>query len=81
MTELKDTVDGMLSGDYKERLRAEIDQLKIRKEGLRKMLDDWTLGKLRFAPACPRSVFELQLRSMNDYLTALEARARIEGIR
>ena len=39
--ELKDTVEMMLSDDYKERFRAEYWQLKIRYDKLRKMVDNW----------------------------------------
>lgn len=35
---------------------------------------------LNFTPTCPRSLFDLQIRAMKDYLTVLEARAVIDGI-
>ena len=38
--ELKDTVDLMLSDDYKERLLAEIQQLAIRGNRLSKLIDE-----------------------------------------
>lgn len=77
---LKDTVDLMNSEDYKERFIAEYKQLVIRYRGLENMLYKWDRGELNFEPTCPRSIYNLQLRSMEDYITVLEARAAIEGI-
>lgn len=77
---LRDTVDLMNSEDYKERFLAEYKQLTIRYTGLKNMLYKWDRGELNFEPTCPRSVYNLQLRSMEDYITVLEARAAIEGI-
>lgn len=50
---LEETVEGMLSKDYEERFVAEYQQLLIRYEGLKKMLDNWDKGKLSFIPTCP----------------------------
>ena len=77
---LKDTVELMNSEDYKERFIAEYLQLKIRYTSLSHMISDWDEGCLSFTPTCPRSIYDLQLRYMSDYLTVLEARAAIEGI-
>jgi hypothetical protein len=44
------------------------------------MLHDWDKGTLGFDPACPRSIYNLQIRAMDDYITVLEARAAIEGV-
>ena len=41
---LSNTVDKMLSEDYKERFIAEYQQLSIRHDGLKKMLDNWDKG-------------------------------------
>lgn len=41
MKELKDTVDGMLSTDYKERFVAEYQQTKIRYEKLKSFATAW----------------------------------------
>ncbi len=38
---LSDTIKGMTSEDYKERFRAEYEQLLIRLRGLMKMLDSY----------------------------------------
>lgn len=77
---LEETVTMMLSANYKERFRAEYLQLRIRTEGLEKMVDKWDKGKLNFTPTCPRSIYDIQLKGMREYLTILEARAEIEGI-
>lgn len=78
--ELKDTVGMMGSTDYKERFKAEYLQIAVRYRKLDKMVRDWDNGKLQFTPTCPRSIYELQLRAMTDYLEVLEARAKIEGV-
>lgn len=78
--ELKDTVSMMGSADYKERFKAEYNQLAIRFEKLNAMLDKWDVGTLSFNPTCPRSTYNIQIRAMADYLAALEARAVMEGV-
>ena len=78
--QLKDTVDQMLSDDYKERFKAEFYQLQIRYEKLQNMLSDWDSGKLNFTPTCPRSTYNMQTKGMADYLAALKARAVMEGV-
>jgi hypothetical protein len=80
MKELKDTVDLMLSADYKERFQAEYYQLRNRYDKLEQMVSDWYWGHLDFEPTCPMSTYEAQLRAMRDYLTVLEARAIMEGV-
>lgn len=76
--ELKDTVQLMQSDDYKDRFRAEYQQLAIRYKKLKKMVDNW--DNLNFIPICPKSTYNMQLRAMSDYITVLEARAAIEQI-
>ena len=78
--ELKDTVSMMESVDYKERFKAEYEQLRIRFEKLNEMLGKWDAGTLQFNPTCPRSAYNIQTHAMADYLAALEARAVMEGI-
>lgn len=78
--ELKDTVAMMTSSDYKERFKAEYDQLRIRSEKLSAMLEAWDAGTLSFTPTCPRSTYNIQVRAMADYMAALEARAVMEGV-
>ena len=70
----------MLSQDYKDRMKAEYYHLMNRKENLEAVLKLWDSGKLTFTPDCPRSIYDLQLRAMNNYKAVLEARAKIEKI-
>lgn len=77
---LNDTVAMMNSTDYKERFKAEYNQLVIRYKGLKAMLDKWDNGTLQFEPACPRSTYNMQIKAMVDYLAVLEARAVMENI-
>ena len=71
---------GLNSADYKERFKAEYYQLANRFKGLKKMLEEWDRGKLKFSPTCPRSTYNIQLNAMADYLAILEARAVMEDI-
>jgi hypothetical protein len=74
------TVVGMISTDYKERFKAEYAQLVIRYEGLKGMLKKWDDGTLEFEPTCPRSIYNMQIRAMSEYIAVLEARAAIEKV-
>lgn len=78
--ELKDTISLMQSADFKERFKAEYFQLKIRRSGLKNMLDKWKNGTLDFEPMCPFHLLRKQLLVMDEYLEVLEERAKIEGI-
>lgn len=80
MMKLSNTVEMMNSADYKERFKAEYYQLKIRLFGLMNMCGKWDRDTLTFAPTCPRSTYELQLKSMKDYMAILEMRAVMEDI-
>ena len=79
--ELKETVEMMNSADYKERFKAEYQQLVIRYKGLKTMLNKWDKGELNFSPTCPRSTYNIQIVAMTDYLAILEARAVMEGVK
>ena len=79
--EIKDTVDMMLSEDYKERFVAEYWQLRRRYESLEKMIEKYYLGKLDFEPDCPIELFQRQGDLMHSYLVCLETRAKIEKIK
>lgn len=79
--ELRDTVEMMNSADYKERFKAEYYQTAIRYGKLKAMVDKYNNGTLEFKPTCPMSIYDIQLRAMRDYLTILEARAAIEGVK
>ena len=59
--ELNETIDMMISKDYKERFKAEYYQLKIRYEKLKKMVDKWDKGELNFTPTCDRYLYSYQL--------------------
>lgn len=78
--ELKDTVEMMNSTDYKKRFEAEYQQVVIRYQKLKAMLDKWDNGNLIFTPTCPRSTYNMQTKAMADYIAVLEARAVMENI-
>ena len=79
--ELKDTVEMMLSDDYKERFRAEYFQVENRIQGLVKMIDKYDNGTLEFP--CTAVSIELvinQLMNMKRYSKYLVSRAEINDI-
>ena len=78
--ELKNTVEMMNSEDYKERFKAEYQQVVIRYQKLSVMLEKWDKGELNFKPVCPRSTYNMQIKAMTDYIAILEARAVMEGV-
>lgn len=80
--ELRDTIPGMLSLDYKERFTAEYEQLSIRAQKLETFIDNYRHGRLSFKPACNIEllVLEQQLDIMKAYMAVLEERAKIEGV-
>lgn len=78
--DLKDTVELMLSDDYKDRFKAEYYQTKIRYEKLHKMLVKYEAGTLDFEPDCPFDLLKEQAMHMGIYLNKLEIRAQIEKI-
>ena len=80
MKELKETIELMTSTDYKERFKAEYEQVKIRFEKLKAMLDKWDNGTLEFTPTCNRSIYNFQIKAMGEYIACLETRAVIENI-
>ena len=89
-----DTVDGMLSPDYKERFRAEYAQTKIRYERLKAFntkieaanrTNEWRcryeMPKVEMPKHdCPDDILEQQQHLMGQYLHILEVRAVIEGV-
>lgn len=77
--ELKNTIDGMLSEDYRERFKAEYWQVKIRYEKLKTFI---TRIKGDEPPKhdCPLFVLEEQLHYMGYYMRILEDRAALEKI-
>lgn len=80
ITELKDTVDMMLSDDYKERFKAEYYQLKIRHDKLHQYIIKYEVGKLDPKPETSLEIFKQQAMAMGRYIYALEIRAQLEGI-
>lgn len=80
MVQLSDTISLMISADYKDRFKAEFHQLSTRHQKLKQMVYNWDCGEINFEPMCPRSIYDLQIRAMEDYMAVLEARAAIEGV-
>lgn len=78
--ELRNTVDDMLSRDYKRRFRAEYNQTKIRYEKLHRIVIQSEAGTLPFSPTCQLSLLRDQKSAMGEYLHTLEVRAEIEKI-
>lgn len=78
--ELRDTIPGMLSLDYKERFTAEYEQLSIRASKLEIFLDNYRQGRLSFKPICSIELLKQQLDIMKAYIAVLEERAKIEGV-
>ncbi len=76
---LADTVDGMVSGEYRERFVAEFDQLTIRTKRLHDFILEMDGGNLDFEPACTREVLHGQLCAMHAYRDYLKIRAEAEG--
>lgn len=78
--ELKDTVEGMLSDNYKERFKAEYYQLKIRIDRLSKIITSAIEGTLEFDLSCDLKILKDQCWYMKSYADMLKHRAKIEGI-
>lgn len=76
--ELKDTVDLMLSDNYKERFQAEFHQLNIRIAEVRRLLKGYREGN--FTTNCPFELLYKQLIFMLIYRDMLKERAEIENI-
>lgn len=77
---LNETIELMMSSDYKDRFKAEYYQLEYRYNKLKKMLEDWDTDKLSFTPACDRDIYISQIVSMGVYLNVLRQRAEIENV-
>lgn len=80
MYELKDTIEGMTSADYKERFKAEYQQVKIRYDKLDAMTVKYKAGTLPFTPNCSLDLLKEQKKHMGNYIRCLKIRAEIEGI-
>lgn len=83
--ELKETIDLMLSSNYKERFIAEYRQTKIRYEKLKNFCNkievETMLGKEVTKHDCPLQLLREQQKYMGLYLSVLEKRALIENIK
>ena len=85
MIELKDTVSGMTSEDYKERFVAEYQQTETRYLKLKTFCDRIELAEVHghgMAPKhdCPLSLLREQQKFMGMYLGCLQKRAIVENI-
>lgn len=78
--ELLDTVEFMVSDDYKNRMKAEYFQTKIRYDKLHKMIVKYESNTLDFEPSCSLELLKKQASTMGQYLYYLECGAEIEGI-
>lgn len=78
--ELLDTVEFMVSDDYKNRMKAEYFQTKIRYDKLHKMIVKYESNTLDFEPSCSLELLKKQASAMGQYLYYLECGAEIEGI-
>ena len=78
--QLKDTIEMMISKDFKERFKAEYYQLIFRFNALTSMLYKWKNNTLDFEPKCSKEILENQLIFMQGYLDILRLRAEIEEI-
>lgn len=77
---LSDTIDLMGSPDYRDRMKAEYLQVKIRRDALHEMCVKYEAGTLKFEPTCSPELLKKQETIMNQYLYLLEIRASLEGI-
>ena len=85
MIDLKATITGMTSPDYKERFISEYQQVYIRYTKLKHFCDKIELAEVYGvgeAPKhdCPLSLLRKQQSYMGMYLGALEMRAMLENI-
>lgn len=82
--ELKDTVKGMISADYKERMAAEYHQVKIRHDKLETFCDKIEAAQITGAEPpkhdCPLGMLREQQHIMESYLHILRLRSVIEGV-
>lgn len=69
-TTLAETIPGMVSGEYKERLVAEYEQLTIRTKALEQAVEHYESGAFN----CPKVLLTAQLGLMRDLRVVLKAR-------
>lgn len=85
MKDLKETIDLMISDDYRDRFKAEYQQTKIRYEKLKNICNRIEAANAGLNVAlpehnCPYWLLQEQQRNMGEYLHTLEQRALVEGI-
>ena len=73
--ELKDTIEDMISDDYKERFKAEYKQLIIRMDRLYNYMNNNEISTEEIRPLCE------QVRAMIAYKRCLKQRAKILKIK
>lgn len=77
---LTDTLNMMLSDDYKERFLAEYVQVCVRVSKLTNMLEQLDNNTLPFEPDCPSELLRKQADVMLEYGKILQERAKYENI-
>lgn len=77
---LGETVELMNSTNYKDRFKAEVYQLKIRRDKLKTMLVKYKNNQLDFTPTCSYELLHKQLVVMDNYLDILLERAKVENV-
>ena len=84
MVDLKDTVNKMISDNYKDRFIAEYEQTKIRYNRLKHFIYEIETAKERGVEEpkheCSLDLLREQQSAMGYYLRVLEKRAMIENI-
>nr|DAM68062.1 MAG TPA: hypothetical protein [Caudoviricetes sp.] len=78
--ELQDTIELMNSAEYKDRLKAEYWQAKIRYDKLDDMTVKYEARTLTFIPKCSLELLKEQKKYLGSYIRILKIRAEIEGI-
>ena len=78
--ELEDTIEGMLSSDYSERLRAEYDQASIRLRKLTKFLNKYENDPKNVILECPVDMLYKTKFCLELYRSALQDRLIYEVI-
>ena len=78
--DLKDTIQEMISDDYKDRFIAEYNQVLIRSRKLKNVIDDYYNNCLKFELKSPISLLEDQYKAMTIYCGILVRRAEKEHI-
>ena len=78
--ELEDTIEGMLSSDYSERLKAEYDQASIRLKKLTKFLNKYEDDPKNVILECPVDMLYKTKFCLELYRNALQDRLIYEVI-